>query len=104
VEQHEGLLAAACRAGQAGEPRLDSLRRQRLHGHRSKSREELGVEDPAIALDRRGLALAVELDVAEPLRGRFSKETPVSFWIVSSPWRAEWSVSASHSSAWRLVT
>ena len=74
MQQHQHLAPAARRPAEPGQPCLDHLCRQGLDGHRAKRGQQLGVEDPAIALDRPRLALAIELDVADPLLRRLGEQ------------------------------
>ena len=72
VQQHDGLSAAARAPAQRGQPRLDPLGRDVLDLELAERGQDLGVDQPAVALHGRGLAFAVVLDVAQVLGGRLA--------------------------------
>ena len=88
VHQNERLRARARRPGDTREPALDHRRRDRLDRLLAEDRKQLRAHERAVARDRRGLALAVVLDVAQPLGGRVGEVTPVRTCPGSVPRRA----------------
>jgi hypothetical protein len=66
-------------------------------------RQQLRAQDRPIALDRRGLATAVVLDVSKPLRGGVGDVAPVFTIPGNTPRRASSRVDRSQSSARRLL-
>src|SRR5439155_16665271 len=76
VHEHERLRSRAGRLIQAGEPPFDHRRRDALERLIAERREKRRANDDAVALDGGRLALAVVLDVAQPLGGRIRERRP----------------------------
>src|SRR5450759_1401695 len=70
VQLYQQLVLAAVREpGQRAAPTFDRLSRDGLDRLRAERRQQVSVERRTVVAQRRGLALAVLLDEAQPLGG-----------------------------------